>query len=222
MIRGLDSAAAGMLVRVDQQDVITNNLANVNTPGYRRKVPTLSSFGSALKTAATTEDTPTASVVPTLRVSEDTRPGTMIRTGSTSDIALDGPGFFVLQTNGGEQQVRGGSFHLDSSGKLVSSHGYPVMGEKGTIQVSGDWSIDADGSVISGGAVVDKLRIDKGNGAEPEVPTRVISGSLEQSNVNTVQEMVSMITVMRAYESCQKTIQSLDQTLDKVINQMAK
>jgi len=225
MILGLDSAAAGMKVRMDQQDVIAENLANINTNGYHRKVSSLTSFDATLRGATGWSEPDSGPCdIPTLTVREDSTQGSMMQTGVHSDLALDGPGYLVVQTKNGTQQTRGGNFHIDTSSKqLVNSSGLPLLGEKGPIKVtSTDWTISEDGTVRDGGNIVDKLLIQKDPTADPKSSPRVESGFLEQSNVNSVQEMVSMITAMRSYESCSKAIQSIDGTLDKVINQMQK
>jgi flagellar basal-body rod protein FlgF len=224
MIRGFYSAAAGMMSKITQQDAIANNLANVNTPGYKRKVVGVTNFELAIKKAnAAISDSETRIGVPILQSYEDQRPGAIQNTGSPTNFALDGPGHFVVKTGDGERLARGGNFSLDAEGTLVASDGSPVLGERGPIRLTGtDWSVDEEGNVHSSGSIIDRLRIEKSADASDANPTRVISGCLEASNVNAVEEMVSMITAMRSYESCQKAIQSLDQTLDKVINQMSK
>ena len=221
MLRGFYSSAAGMLAQLNRQDVIANNLANVNTPGYKRKTVSFSAFSAELQKAGG-EIAPgtTTAVIPTMTIGEDTRPGRVQVTGSPANVALEGPGSFVIQGSNGEHLVRGGDFRLDSKGQLVDSNGDPVLGQRGPIQITGsEWNIDSDGNVHSGSAVIDQLRIEKGSDT---TPVRVVAGALESSNVNTVEEMVTMITGLRAYEACQRTILSLDQTLDKAINQMGR
>jgi len=220
MLPGLYSAAAGMLSRLDQQDVIANNLANVNTAGFKRTAAGFSSFSAQLRGA---EAGIPQCAIPFMTAYQDERQGVIQDTGVPTNLALDGPGFFVVQTETGEQFVRGGNFRLDSAGHLVNGDGFPVLGQRGPIQVSGtDWSVDSEGNVHSAGAVVDKLRIETGAASGASGPTRVAAGSLEASNVNVIEEMVSMITAMRAYETCQRVIQAFDQTLDKAINQMGR
>lgn len=237
MIRGLESAAAGMRVRQDQQDVIANNLANVNTPGFKRTAVSFKSFSTELDQAVKPQpDTPATimpeitakpdtpgTIIPEITAKEDERTGHLTQTGVATDVALDGPGFFAVQGSQGQVLTRTGSFHVDQSGNLVTAQGFPVLGEKGPIQVNGaDITIDSDGSVYSGGKLADRLSIQPDPANPSTTPTRIASGCLEGSNVNTVEEMVTMITALRAYEANQKSIQSLDQTLDKVINGMNK
>ena len=211
-----------MLVQLDRQDVIANNLANVSTSGFKRTGAGVRCFDSALLHAQSAKSSSPAGscVVALASARTDARSGAVVSTGDRMDFALDGPGYFVLQSDSGERLTRSGDFRLDASGQLTASDGSKVLGQRGPIQVSGDFSIDQDGSVHSNGAVVDRLRID--GVTDPLQSPRVLQGSLEGSNVNAVEEMVAMISAMRAYEACQRTIQSLDQVLDKAINQMGK
>ena len=228
MIQGLYSAAAGMYANMDEQDVIANNLANVSTPGYKRQVSTFSTFDAKLQTAAQSIDQSSTAVAdpppvtPSIAVSADNSAGPVQQTNVPTDLALDGPGSFVVQTSSGTKLTRDGSFHLDGTGHLLASDGSHVLGERGPIQVStgSPLSVDSDGTVRSGSSVVDKLKIDEPAGSKTQ--TQVQSGCIESSNVNTVREMVSMISAMRSYEACSKVIKNLDQTMDKVINQMSR
>ena len=223
MLRGLYTSAAGMLGQLDRQDAIANNLANVNTAGYKRQVVAFSGFDTQLQSALeTTQNVMLRNVTPLPKLYVDAKQGGLQDTGSKTNFALIGPGYFAVQNGTSQQLVRAGSFQLDGKGQIVNSDGNPVLGEKGPIQITGaDWSVDTEGNVAVGGSVVDKLKIVNGS-TDAKKPTQVIQGRLESSNVNAVEEMVSMITAFRSYEACQKSIQSLDQTLDKLINQMGK
>ncbi|MHB0912627.1 MAG: flagellar hook-basal body protein [Armatimonadota bacterium] len=221
MLRGLQSVVAGMTDRMEQQNVIANNLANINTPGYKRKTTSFANFETELRNAAETAKQP-SHPLPKLVVGQDGGQGPIQVTGSQTNLALDGSGYFVVRGTSGEQLVRGGNFRLDGSGQLVNGDGLPVLGERGTICVSGDWRVTEEGDVESDGAVIDRLRIAPDPTVPSAQPARVVAASLEGSNVNSVEEMVSMISALRSYEACQKTVQSLDQTLDKLINQMSR
>lgn len=223
MLRGFYTSAAGMLGQLDRQDAIANNLANVNTAGYKRKTVTFTgfetSFRDALKPAS---DVMLRNITPLPKLYEDSRQGGLQATDSKTSFAIDGPGSFVISTPNGDQLTRGGSFTLSAKGEIVNHEGFTVMGEKGPIQITGaDWNVDKDGNVTSAGAIVDKIKIANGS-TDPAKPTTIMQGYLESSNVNTVDEMVGMITALRSYEACQKSIQNLDQTLDKLINQVGK
>lgn len=217
-----------MLGQLEQQDAISNNLANVNTPGYKRVSVGFSAFGSQLAAASEGRSTSPAqtarAVIPVPYTSRDSSQGAIENTSDPTNFAIDGPGCFVVTDGRTRELTRSGNFRLDNSGRLVSSDGRAVLGQNGPINVSGgDWSIGSDGSVRVAGSVVDKLRIERGPDDAPSSSGskelgKVTQGRLEGSNVSTVKEMVTMLTALRSYEANQKVIQSLDQTLEKVIS----
>ena len=230
MLRGLYSSAAGMIGQLVQQDVIANNLANVNTSGFKRSSV---SFSALVAQAAEAGDgapvleaagVSVPLVIPVPLARQDRSQGVMGDSVAPTNLAIDGPGCFVVRTPQGDRFTRSGDFRLDDSGQLVTPDGGALLGAKGPVHISGkDWTINSDGSVLVNGAVVDKIRIEPGEGSPKGTGAsqrgRVIQGRLECSNVNAIQEMVSMITTLRIYEANQRVVQSLDQTLDKVINQ---
>ena len=217
-----------MKAQIDCQDVIANNLANVSTSGFKRSSVSFISFDTRFREAVRNPIAPeppgAPCSMPMLIARQDVRPGVMQDTGVPTNLAINGSGSFVVSTPNGERLTRCGNFALDSAGLLITSEGFPVLGQGGPISITNaNWTIDADGSVKIDGAVVDRLRIE----SEPGVPVPgaqagIHQGRLEGSNVNAVQEMVTMISVLRAYEANQKSVQTIDQTLDKVINQMAR
>lgn len=217
MINGLYSSAAGMLGQLELQDAISNNLANANTPGFRRSsVRFEAELRDAEQNVLTTNRQGAGCVLPVGYESKDLRRGVLSDTSDPTNLAIDGAGSFVVGSTSSPHLTRSGNFHLDSSGDLVTQFGESVLGQNGPIRVNGtDWSISTDGVVSVNGKVTDKLRIEDAAG---KPAGRVLQGRLEGSNVNTVQEMVGMITGLRSYEAVQKAIQNLDQTLDKVIN----
>jgi flagellar basal-body rod protein FlgG len=233
MLRGLYSSAAGMIGQLVQQDVIANNLANVNTSGFKRSSVSFSALveqaGGAGDGAPVSEAAGVSVplVIPVPLARQDTSQGVMGGTVAPTNLAIDGPGYFVVRTPHGDRFTRSGNFRLDTSGRLVAPNGDELLGGKGPIRIPGnDWAIDPDGGIRVGGIVVDKIRIEPGEGnpkgTGASLRGRVIQGRLECSNVNAIQEMVSMIATLRIYEANQRAVQSLDQTLDKVINQTGR
>jgi len=221
MLTGIYSSAYGMMAQLDRHEVIANNLANVNTTGFKRTAAAFSSFSAYLNNASPKLQ---PCDITRVRTAQDNRPGAIRDTAIPTNMALEGPGAFVVQSPEGQRLVRNGDFHLDGDGNLLTNSGYPVLGEHGPIKVTGsDFSVDSKGNITSNGAVVDKLKINgASDGKGQTVSTEVIGGSLEVSNVNTVEEMVSMLTALRAYEANQKSLMAIDETLDKAINQMGK
>jgi len=228
VIGGLYASAAGMLAQIEHQDAISNNLANCDTPGYKRSCVSISSFRAELANAISSPSASYAQcVIPVASARQDSSQGLMQDTSNPTSLAIDGPGCFVVTGPNGRRLTRSGNFTMDRSGQLVTTDGDAVLGQNGPVRVSGmNWSVDPDGSVRVDGAVVDKLRLELPGGARAASGStergRIIQGRLENSNVNAIQEMVSMISGLRAYEANQRAIQALDQTLDKAINQMGK
>lgn len=250
MVRGLYVAANSLLVQEAVNDTIAANLANVSTSGYRRAVTSIESFpavlaraGSQAGTVAPQLQSTAAQAVPHLsaRQTTDFSPGPQQQTGNPCDFAIEGPGFFVVQTPNGEAYTRAGSFTLDNEGYLTTPSGHKLLGDAGPIRVTGrSWRMTRDAEVVSDNAVVDRIRVVElpaqagstrvgenlfaGTAAAPTAAESVSvrQGCLEGSNVNAVSEMVSMITALRAFETNQKVVQAVDSTLDRVINEVGR
>lgn len=170
--------------------------------------------------------------------------GQLMETSNPLDFGIMGEGFFAVDMNGTEVYTRDGAFALNKDGILVTKEGYPVLGESGEIIHIGDREValDSNGNLIAGKDVIDRFKlIDFSNknhlrkmgdniytiapntNPQPIEFNGIVSqGYLEGSNVNTIREMVEMITALRAYESSQKVISSLDETLNKVINEVGR
>jgi flagellar basal-body rod protein FlgG len=170
--------------------------------------------------------------------------GDVQETGNDTDIMINGPGFFTVQAPTSEDPeracyTRSGSFKVDQDGYLADAGGNRILGEAGEIRVgSGRFIVTTDGTVEINGAVVDKLRlvefddlkslVKEGEGmfAAPQGSehqaelTTVSQGSLEMSNVNVAEEMVSLVSAMRTYEASQRVIQTYDEILSKSASQV--
>jgi flagellar basal-body rod protein FlgG len=239
MIRGLYVAAEGMAARQKAQDVLASNLANVNTTGFKADRPV---FETALQralyrvegTGATPIGTLSAGAVLTT-IYTDLQPGPLMHTGNPLDVAIEGEGYFAVQTPAGIRYTRNGAFSLDAAGTLVTREGFPVLGTQGVIRLPRNATIEIgeNGSVRIDGKVIDRLQIVQGTmrkdadgwlvgNATPLTAPRLITGMLEGANVNIVREMVEMIEYLRAYETHQKAIQAQDETLGRAINEIAR
>jgi flagellar basal-body rod protein FlgF len=239
MIRGLYVAAEGMAARQKAQDVLAMNLANVNTTGFKADRPV---FETALqrtlycveRTGATPIGTLSAGALLTTTYT-DLQPGPLMRTGNPLDVAIEGEGYFAVQTPAGIRYTRNGAFSLNAEGILSTREGFAVLGTQGVIRLprSATLEIGEDGSLRIDGKVVDRLQIVQGtmrkdtNGwlvgnATPVATPRLITGMLEGANVNIVREMVEMIEYLRAYETHQRAIQAQDETLGRAINEIAR
>ena len=170
----------------------------------------------------------------------DHAPGALIRTGSPTDIAIGGDGFFVIGAPWGEGYTRDGRFTLDKEGQLVTVSGnYPVLGEQGPIVLPAGSRMDVSpaGEVKVDGAVVDKIRLvtvaDKKmlepvSGAifrvvasegqiEEVLSPKVIQGYIESSNVRMVDEMMNLVMVSRLYGINVKLVQTRDGNLARAL-----
>jgi flagellar basal body rod protein FlgG len=226
---GAYSALTGMRARLEELDRLAADLANVSTPGYKIEragthVSARSEFASALESAVD---------VVSGQTKIDFRGGTISTTGRDLDVAIDGPGFFVVDTPAGPRYTRNGAFTRGADGILATSQGEPVLGEDGEIKLpGGPITIDEDGTIKAGAAVVGTIQVvqferesdllrESGArfraipGAEPTPATaRLLGGALEQSNASVVDLMAKLTEVSRGFESLQRGVSTLTADLD--------
>ncbi|MFZ0389619.1 MAG: flagellar basal-body rod protein FlgF [Calditrichia bacterium] len=229
MIKGLYISKNGMMPPRKMMDILSNNLANMNTIGFKKSKAV---FHELIDEASDPDK-----IVQQVTVFEK---GALRETGNPLDLALTGEGYFVVNTPVGEVYTRNGNFTIDGEGRLVTQDGYSVMGTGGEIFLNGqDFTISDDASIMVQEQVMDHLRVvrfknpealeqisgayfsDKDNAAAVELPPEEISvktGFLEGSNVTGMAEIIEMIEIFRQFEFAQKAIQSQDQTLEKLIN----
>lgn len=181
--------------------------------------------------------------VRTDRVFTNFTQGNMMETGNDSDLALNGDGFFKVQTEDGTRYTRDGSFKIDANGTLVTSDGYTVLGGNGDINIGqNEFNIDENGNIFLNGQLGNTLDIvtinndeylrkegnnlytmaEGTNAEEAAFNGEVLTGYLETSNVDSMKEMVDMISTMRNYESNQKVVQAYDEILGKAVNDIAR
>ena len=252
MIRGLYTAISGLITQEAKMDVITNNMSNVNTVGFKGDELKIKKFEDVLLQSydringKQTQKTTIGSISLGSRIDETTtsfEQGAMQDTGKKTDFALDGSGFFtVLKDNGTSTQkyyTRDGHFNVNSKGNLVTYTGDSVLDSSGnTINVgSNKFSSDENGNITivnSGNSVklgvVDfnttKNLIKSGdnlyttNEITKASSAVVRQNSLEKSNVNVIGQMIEMMNTMRTFETNQKIVQALDQTLGKAVNEV--
>ncbi|MFB3819149.1 MAG: flagellar hook-basal body protein [Candidatus Methylomirabilales bacterium] len=236
MIAGLYTAASGMVAHQAKLDTLANNLANVETPGFKADLLTIDA--SAAPPSGASPIGSGATIQPG-RLVLDPAAGVLKPTGNALDLALDGPGLFVVETPQGERYTRAGNFTRDPEGFLATAQGFRVLGSAGPVRIPeaglrvGEAGALPDGSrlrVVAGpdGAGLAKIG---GNlfapapGARPpeDLPApRVVQGHLEGSNVSPVRAMVEMLATVRSYEAYQKTIQQLDQTAGQAANELGR
>lgn len=255
MIRGLYTAVSGMITQEAKQDVITNNLSNSTTVGFKQDNLAIRRFDDVLlenydKVVGgknVRNELGTLSLGSKVdSVNTDFTQGMVQDTGKPTDFAIDGKGFFTVQrndgVNNGQYFTRDGHFHVNMRGILVNDTGDAVIGRNLTtnqlepINVgNGKIASDIYGNISIDGNPMYKLytvdfndynsikkagdNLYQGNNAV-ENNAIIKQNSLEKSNVNVINEMANMITTMRSFETNQKIIQSLDETLGKAVNEV--
>jgi flagellar basal-body rod protein FlgF len=226
MDSGYYAACAGLRAQTQALEVIANNLANINTGGYRGQQPT---FHSLLANATGAGSNPLNRAINNFNVLGGTRmdlsQGNLERTGNPLDVAIEGAGFFAVQTPAGTLYTRKGNFQVSASGQLTTSGGDQVLGTEGPITLpSGTITISPDGTLSVNGAVAATLRVVEftpGTSPTPvgpasySVPSRALQpatgsnvrqGMLESSNVNSVTAAVDLILVQRHAEMLQRAL----------------
>lgn len=246
MVSGLYTAAWGMDAQIERLTILANNLANLSTAGFKADHPEFSQFLTSPTPAGPVPPTgpagPPSSMPVLYRIVTDHSPGTIRETGNSLDLAINGPGFFVLDTAFGPRLTRAGNFSRSADGVLVASDGLPVRGISGNINLlNGTVTVDSDGQVIVDGQSQGQLLIvnpsklaslTKTGGArfippenEPLVaaPAAVVrQGAIELSNVNPVVTLVALIDAMRTYEAAQRAARSADETMGKAANDLGR
>lgn len=249
MLRSLYLAATGMMVQRKKMDVLTNNIANAETTGYKRDRLLSRSFKDMM--IERTGDPYIVNILSGVgpqntgihidEIFTDFLQGSLEQTGRLSDIAIQGDGYFAVSTPAGERYTRDGSFAVSSEGYLVTSDGYPVLGTNGFLRVgSGTFSVDGQGNVTAGGTAVGRIRvvtfadptglrkigdnlyINYSNQAQVAGAYTVKQGYLEGSNVDIAREMVDMMEVSRSYETNQRMVKMLDESLGKAVNEVGR
>jgi flagellar basal-body rod protein FlgG len=231
----------GMQNDLAQLERTSMNMVNTSTPGYKREVTSVTPFSQLM---SMTDIQSSASEV---KSSIDLRPGSMRSTGRALDLAIQGEGFFEINTTEGRVYTRRGNFQIDAGGKLVTDQGYAVMGDKGEIKVkSSSVSIDKNGFVFESGSE-DQLNsmpvaqiklvkftspaamiriegsnfkaVEEGN-LITENYVQVQQGYLENSNASSAQEMIQLMKTVRHFESMQKMAQGYDELLGMTIRKL--
>lgn len=175
MVRGLYIAATGMNVQSKKMDIVSNDLANVNTTGYKKDTAVIAAFPEILtsKIDKMSGDSQVATPIGTMnfgaRVDEvytQFSQGSLIKTEGIVDVAIQGTGFLTIQTPEGLSYTRDGQFSINPNGDLVTKEGYAVMGQDGPINLGEDFladgaevSVEANGDILLGEEWMDQLAL---------------------------------------------------------------
>ncbi|MFZ4619140.1 MAG: flagellar basal-body rod protein FlgF [Bacteroidota bacterium] len=242
MIKGIYSSGSGMQPRLMRLDVIANNVANADTTGYKKD----SIFVQIMKDAGVAQSTG-AGELAGLDVKEftDFAEGSLRPTNAPLDMAIQGEGFFVLDSPDGPRYTRNGNFRIDDNGDVISSGGEHLMGTGGRITIPGaekmqqnDLTITKGGEIFMGQTMLGKIRLVtfsnmqnllktagtmfKSEDSPKDVSvsdekTTIRQGYLEESNVEALTEMVQLVELSRGFETDQRTMRYQDSTLEKAM-----
>ena len=239
MIKGTQFIKSTLPYWMIQQELTSQNLANVGTNGYKSERLFMKQLNEAMdRKAGEGKNIEVEAVITT-----DHQQGELAETGNPLDFAIQGEGYFEIITPGGARYTRNGAFSINPAGELCTMNGNAVAGVGGVIQVKGkDLAVDQNGLVFVDGAQIGRikvvaipnredlkkegeslLRLSGGNAATArDGECTVHQGFLEKSNVNPLSEMVNMMTTFRRYESGMKAIQIQSQSLQKAINDVGR
>ncbi len=227
-LQGILNTARTLSFYGRRQEVTANNLANATTDGFKAdRVLAHTLIGSI--TAVPVQST-------------DLRQGTFRETGRSLDLGLQGDGYFVVSTAQGERLTRGGSFRIDSAGRLANAQGDLVLGDAGPIVLEGGKvEVRGDGSVMVDGQGAGRLRVvtpddpqklvKEGFGryapggevhAVDEDTTQVRQGAVEEANLDPLLSMVDLVTIQRAYAANVDALKAMDSVLGAVTNDVGK
>ena len=251
MDSGTYTAASGGVYQLQKLDVVNNNLANINTPGFKRQflVGEEQSFEKTLAAVTASRDPyakgdhDRSSGVTEIETATDFAPGPIKNTSNPLDVALLKPNdFFVINTAEGERYTRAGNFTLNAEGELSTVDGAQVAGDGGAIVANGvGVGISGDGSVRVNGTVVGKIRVVRfedpkplqhvgnsrfalGAGQAPpaQVDAEVEPQALEMSNVSAITTMIDLISANRAFEAYGKSARTIDEMNNQAISSVGR
>lgn len=234
MYKGIYIALSGAVLKDTQMEVITQNLANAATVGYKKDNIAFKDYIIPQDMVNSQPDGTAMSCISGLKT--DFSNGNLIKTGNPLDIAIDGDGFIALE---GNRYTRRGDLKKDGEGYLVSYNGIKVLGDNGPIRLpDGMVQIDDKGIVSVNGIQIGSIKIinfqDKEdlkktgdsifvtNNEGIKTKTILKQGYVETSNVDVVKEMVHMLAALREFEAYQKSIQTLEDAVSKINNEIGR
>lgn len=229
MVKGIYTAARGLQYRLKNIETVANNLANVNSAGFKRE----GDFQQIINEMGKTE----------ARQTRDYSNGNFINTAKPLDMAIKGEGFFEVKTDTGIELSRNGRFSISEDGYLVNDNGNHIMGARGEINLTTYMlnqnqkiEVSRNGEIKIGDEIIDTLKVSTVDSPQELLKTggsnyiesqqnyipadedkfEVLSGYIEESNVNPLFEMQKMIEINKDYEAAQKIINTIDSSLDRL------
>ena len=250
MVRGLYTEGTGMLLQRRRMETITNNISNVETTAYKKEFNIAHSFDEVLtrRINDTNQNSMNGRFVGPLTLGTqvdylyiDFNQGALEGTERSTDLALQGDAFFVVETAGGERFTKTGHFYINNGGFLIDGEGNLLLGNNGPINVGGlNFAVDSLGNVFGVNGFIDTVRVvsfednmqlrRQGSNLyfsmEPPQaaanPYVISQGFLEMSNVDVGREMVDMLAMYRTYETNQRMITMIDETVGKAVNEIGR
>ncbi|KGP63289.1 hypothetical protein EP47_09150 [Legionella norrlandica] len=227
--------ATQLAMEVDQLKLqsVSQNIANMHTPGFKRQLLEITSFNDQLQPNG-------YELNQQLQRTQISTQGVFTQTDRHQDLALAGDGYFQVQNQQGIFYTRRGDFQINSQGELCTATGETLLGQNGTIRVDdNNFTIDAQGILYINHRKVDQLEIVQfkqsnnleyvGNGLyqsedspTPVENTRVLQGFLEQSNVKSIDEMLDMVMFSRHFQANQRVVRIADNLMHLAINQLGE
>ena len=221
MNRGLYVAASGMLAMQARQDQIANDLANAATPGYKADRTATHAFGELL-VRNVQGDQAVGTMSATVQLEEqvtDLRAAPLRQTDEPLDLAVDGDGYFGVQTDAGVRYTRNGRFATGPGSTLVDQAGNAVLGKDGNpVKLKADGTVDPASVGVFALTPTTMTKVGDSNfdgTSTGQATGQVRTGALEGSGVDAARSMVEMMASLRAYEAGQKAITTIDDTLGK-------
>ena len=250
MIKGLYAAASGMQTMQVMADASANNVANIDTTGYKRSQPIFQGFYETFLDTTTRSKAMNIDKIPGggVRLAgtvDDFTQGSFRETGNPLDVAIVGSGFFRVETPQGVAYTRNGHFMVNSKNELVTDSGFRVLaaGDAPIVLRGRDFSITESGAISADGTQAGQLDVvdfprpyrftrlgDNLFKATPEAERQMTQvdnpelnvGAIETSNVNVAKEMLDLLICFRAFEANQRAIRAIDQTLGRTVNDVGR
>jgi flagellar basal-body rod protein FlgF len=246
MIKGLYSAVSAMLMNANRQQVLSHNIANLETPGFKQILATARDF---MQTQDVYTPDKTSAYLGQLGLGTQVGPefidyeqGALLQTDNPLDLALQANGFFTVKTPDGNRYTRDGRFLRDAKNTLVTVEGFQVLSDAGQpiTLPDGEVAVGPDGAISVNGTAVAKLGIGVFTNPETDLQhtegnlftgpaastsqalPQVSQGYLEGSNANPTQLMTQLVEVARSYEAAQKLVQNQDELLGQTIASLGR
>lgn len=248
MSRGLYTLTSGMLTQQRKIDIASNNISNMNTVGYKKEQAITTNFGNLLinkyKQKGINKSSEPINNVSLIRTIEDSNTvhsqGSLDETGSATDFAVIGAGFFAVNNEDRTLYTRKGSFNIDREGYLILKDIGRVQGEYGDVYIGTDkFELTEDGSIYVSGEIVDKIGLydftdynnlnKEGEGmfVSEEEPIavaspRIVNKTLERSNVNITEELTGIIASQRSLQTASQALKLYDSIQEKAANEIGR